>query len=434
MSTIYFDLSEQFLTSGITLKYYGIARTVMEVGYELARLDADVRFVIYSPGHRKLFEVTPRLGSDSPTGILDPGLPASANPLRMRNSFPDRRPLRDALHPLASRAVRRVNLRRWRAIPAGKLREVDMQDQLLVSLGRPKLMANYLTGLAQVGQRPRLVALLHDMIPMHDFAVSSRAAFTSTFRHDNAVVVQQAELLLANSEFTRSEILAMSSAGHLPPPPPIRTVPLCHELRRTEETVTQTGPSEPYILCVGIQRGRKNLECVVEAMLALHLQDRKVPPLVLAGAARKRTDHYLAEPRFDPIRDRIHHVIDPNEAELRALYEGALALAMPSRMEGWGLPLAEALWLGTPGLAADGNAALHEVGLDLALYFDAEDPRALADLVHELASDPDGHAALRQRIRDARPRLRRWRDVAEDVLTAVAPLRDARPDEGTAAE
>ncbi len=69
---------------------------------------------------------------------------------------------------------------------------------------------------------------------------------------------------------------------------------------------------------------------------------------LLAGAQRKRTDSYLEQTRFDPIRAHINIVTNPNQAELRRLYEGALALAIPSRMEGWGLPLGEALWLGTP--------------------------------------------------------------------------------------
>lgn len=434
MPTIFYDLSEQFLSSGLKLKYYGIARTVMDVGHELARMPVDVRFVVYSPAHEAFFEVTPRLGADSPTGILDPGLPDAATPYRIRNSFPAAHGLRDALHPLVRRAVRAINLRRWRHIPEGLVRKVDMQGQVLVSLGRPKLMADYLTGLARHGVYPRLIPLLHDMIPLHEFALSSSPGFTSTFCHDNAVVLARAEMLLANSAFTRGEILKMCDAGYLPPPPPIRTVPLCHELRVTDEPVSKTGPTEPYILCVGIQRGRKNLECVVEALLALHDQGRPVPPLVLAGAPRKRTESYLNEARFAPIRDRVHHVINPNEAELRALYEGALALAMPSRMEGWGLPLAEALWLGTPGLAADGNAALHEVGLDLAQYFDAEDPRALARLIDHLQSDPAARAALKARIRAARPRLRRWRDVAEDLLAAVTCATASAPHHQRAAE
>ncbi|WP_010139030.1 glycosyltransferase family 4 protein [Oceanicola sp. S124] len=419
MTTLYYDLSEQFLSSGIKLRYYGIARTVMEVGHELAGIDADVRFVIYSPAHERFFEITPRLGAESPTGVLDPGLPDAATPYRIRNTFPGENPLRDFLHPAFRHMVRRINLRRWRHIPAQSVREVDLHGQILVSLGRPKLLADYLTALERRGEKPRLVPMLHDMIPLYEFALSSSPGFTNTFSHDNAVVVERSERLLANSDFTRREILKMAADGYLPAPPPIVTVPLCHELRPTSEPVVKTGPDEPYLLCVGIQRGRKNLECVVEAMLALHEAGRPVPPLVLAGAPRKRNDSYLAGPRFAAIRDRIHHVVNPNEAELRHLYEGALALAMPSRMEGWGLPLGEALWLGTPGLAAEGNAALHEVGLDLAIYFDAEDPADLAGHIDRLQSDAEAREALRQRIRAARPRLRSWRDVARDLIRAT---------------
>ena len=99
MATLYYDLSEQFLASGLKFKYYGISRTVMEVGYELACADADVRFVIFSPAHERFFEVTPRIGADSPTGILDPGLPPEASPIRMRYSFPKPNKIRDLSAP-----------------------------------------------------------------------------------------------------------------------------------------------------------------------------------------------------------------------------------------------------------------------------------------------------------------------------------------------
>lgn len=87
MGPIYYDLSEQFLSSGIKFKYYGIARTVMEVGYELSLSSADVRFVVFSPAHDRFFEVKPRIGAASVTGVFDPNLPAEAKPLRLRYSF-----------------------------------------------------------------------------------------------------------------------------------------------------------------------------------------------------------------------------------------------------------------------------------------------------------------------------------------------------------
>lgn len=418
MGVLYYDLSEQFLTSGLKFKYYGIARTVMEVGYELAMSDADVRFVIFSPAHEKFFEVTPRIGSASPTGVLDPGLPREASPIRMRYSFPKPNRLRDALYPAALWAARRVSLKRWRAVPAGLARPVDLQGQTLVSLGRPKIMADYLTVLARDGVEVKLNPLLHDMIPIYAFAHSSSKLFANNFTHDNHIVIKGSERLMSNSAFTKDEIERFSASGHLPPIPPVTAVPLCHELRPTDEPIRQTGPAEPYLLCVGILTGRKNLECVMEALLALHGQGRPVPPLVLAGAQRKRTDSYLDQKCFDPIRDKLHIVTNPNQAELRALYEGALALVIPSRMEGWGLPLGEALWLGTPGLASD-TAALKEVGGDLAQYFDPDAPQDLARLIDALHSDPETYAALKARISAAHDQLRTWKDVAAGVLEVV---------------
>ena len=137
MSAIFFDLSEQFLANGHRFKYYGIVRTVMEVGYELAQL-GDVRFVVYSPAHGRFFEVTPRFDAASPTGVMDPGLPPEATPIRLRQSFPTRNILRDGLLRLIRPIVRQINLRRWRHVPEGVAREVDMTDQILIALGRPQ--------------------------------------------------------------------------------------------------------------------------------------------------------------------------------------------------------------------------------------------------------------------------------------------------------
>lgn len=419
MAVLYYDLSEQFLASGLKFKYYGISRTVMEVGYELALSDADVRFVIFSPAHERFFEVTPRIGADSPTGILDPGLPPEATPIRMRYSFPKPNKIRDLLYPIALWGARMINLWRWRSVPADMVREVDLHDQRLVSLGRPKIMADYLTVLGRAGVRIKLNPLLHDMIPIYEYAHSSASKFSNNFTHDNHIVIRESERLLSNSLFTKDEIERFSASGHLPPVPDVVAVPLCHELRPTDELVVQVGPAEPYVLCVGILTGRKNLECVMEALLHLHETGHPVPPLVLAGAQRKRTDSYLEQGRFDPIRDRINIVTNPNQAELRRLYEGAMALAIPSRMEGWGLPLGEALWLGTPGLASTEAAALKEVGGDLAQYFDPDDPGALADLIDAMQSDGASYDALKTRIAAGKGKLRTWKDVADDILAAM---------------
>lgn len=420
MSPIYYDLSEQFLSSGIKFRYYGIARTVMEVGYELACSSADVRFVIFSPAHDRFFEVTPRIGAQSPTGACDPNISHEAKPLRLRYSFPQPHPVRDALYPFFRTIVKRICLKKWnRAVPPGSLREVDLSGQILVSIGRPKMMGDYLVAMDRQNIRPRFFPLVHDMIPLHEFAHLRQSMFARNFAHDNGIVIRHAEKVMTNSVFTKSEIEKFSASGHLPALPPVVPVLLPHELRETNEAVEIDTPETPYLLGVGVMTGRKNLECILQAMLHLHDTGRPVPNFVLAGAHRKRTDTYLERPELAPIKDKVQVILDPNQASLRMLYKNALALVIPSHMEGFGLPLGEALWLGTPGLAAD-VPALREVGGDLAEYFDPTDPTALAALIDKMHSDPAAHTALKKKIQSKHASLRTWKDVAAEVIATVS--------------
>lgn len=419
MGTIYYDLSELFLSSGIKFKYYGIARTVMEVGYELALSSADVRFVVFSPAHDRFFEVTPRIGEASPTGVCDPNLPAAARPMRLRYSFPDRHRLRDALYPVFRKVVQWICLNRWNtSVPPGHAREVDLDGQILVSFGRPKMMADYIVAMENRGVQMRFYPLLHDMIPLHEYDHTRQTMFARNFAYDNKIVISHAEKLLTNSVFTKTEVEAFSASGQLPPIPDVVPVLLPHELRATDEPVNLDLPDDPYLLAVGVMTGRKNLECILQALLHLQAAGRPVPMLLLAGAARKRTEEYLERPEFGPIKDRVQFVLNPNQAELRVLYERALALVIASHMEGFGLPLGEALWLGTPGLASTAPA-LREVGGDLAQYFDPNDPQALAALIDPLQSDPAAYAALKDKIAQGHASLRTWKDVAADIITAV---------------
>ena len=122
---------------------------------------------------------------------------------------------------------------------------------------------------------------------------------------------------------------------------------------------------------------------------------------------------------YSPIRDCVLFFPNPNQTDLVRLYENALALVLPSRLEGWGLPVGEALWLGTPALCAD-IPVLHEVAGDLGMYFSPSDPLALSVHIDRIFVDSTFRTTQRDKIIQEKRSLRTWRDVAQDLLDTVS--------------
>lgn len=415
---IVFDLTEVLLASTGKLRYYGIMRVVAEIGAELARLDPAVRFCLHSPGHDAFFETRPRLRAD---GEVDLNVPEGIRQRRLRRRFYAPNRLRDALSPPVRSVLSHLNRRDWEA-GAPDLPRLDPAGAIFVSGARPKLIVDMLSTMERQGARALLVPFLHDMIPLHDYFDHRQKDFPTNFIGDNRTLVAAATRVLANSAFTRDEILAFSARGELPPVSDVRAVPLVHECPEGEGPPTRPIPDEPYLLTVGTTLGRKNLDAIYAALLDLQARGRPVPRLVVAGALRKRTIQHLGSAEMAPIRDRVELRHSPGQSDLVALYRGAVAALVPSRMEGWGLPAGEALWLGTPAICSTAPV-FREVCGDLGLYFHPDDPAALAGHIERLTTDPAYAADLRARIAAAKPRLRTWENVARDLLAAVADLR-----------
>ncbi len=156
-----------------------------------------------------------------------------------------------------------------------------------------------------------------------------------------------------------------------------------------------------HLLFVGALEPRKGPD-VLEAALRLARGRGLQTTLVVVGAGR--LDGLL---RVPGVRDA-GHVDDPG---LGALYAGAAALVVPSRLEGFGLPGLEALAHRTPVISSD-LPPVREVLGDAATFFPAEDPEALAAALLAV----DGNRATR------RPPLagRTWEDVARETRTALA--------------
>jgi glycosyltransferase involved in cell wall biosynthesis len=417
---IYFDLTELFVASS-KFRYYGISRVVAEVAYELRKVAPEVQFVAFSPGHRKFFKLDPIFSPEVPPYLLvDINLPSRVRPIRARLVYHRVPEVIQPLLWLRAWLIRGLNRLRWERVGL-EFKSVDLNSGVLVSMGRPKLMAEFLANIPR-GQGIRFVPLLHDVMPLSSGQSSKLGAFFSNFLSDNNFVISRATKILVNSFSTKRELLRFEQTGTLSHLPYVDVVQLAHECRESLEPVQLKPPESAYLLCVGSTLGRKNLGVVLEALLLLQRRGTLRLSLVLAGTMRKRVKGALASDRYKPIAQRVISVIDPNQAELVLLYKHCSALVLPSFIEGWGLPAGEALWFGRRVICSD-IPVLREVCGDRASFFSPKSPEALADLIEVISSTSADSCNTKQSSCAAefvnRGRLRSWQMVAEDLLSKV---------------
>ena len=119
-----------------------------------------------------------------------------------------------------------------------------------------------------------------------------------------------------------------------------------------------------------------------------------------------------AQIRNEPgLQGRVHFTGYVTDEDLVALYSDALALAMPSLSEGFGLPAIEALACGTPVLASNAGAVPEVIG-EAGLLFDPIKPAEIGEAIHRIARDADTLTAVRAKALE-RARRFTWSRAAE---------------------
>lgn len=137
-----------------------------------------------------------------------------------------------------------------------------------------------------------------------------------------------------------------------------------------------------YVLAVGTVEPRKRYDLLLDA---LDLVDPSVR-LVVAGHAGWRSDDVQSRLRDGAASGRVDWRVGPTDAEVGRLYREALAVVLPSRVEGFGLAALEGMASGTPVISS-GGGALPEVTGDAALEVIDGGPAEWALAIERVVSD-----------------------------------------------
>lgn len=263
------------------------------------------------------------------------------------------------------------------------------------------------------------VVTIHDLIFLRHpeyYHFIDRQIYAWKFRR----TVREATHIIAISECTRRDIL-----HYAPDVDPARISVIYQSCApkftqtSTINTQLSTLNSYRYILNVGTIEARKNVLLAVKALEVSEVLPADLH-LVIVGRHTSYTDNVQRYIRAHGLDSRVHILHGVSDAQLPALYAGAEAFVYPSRYEGFGIPIIEAISSGLPVVACTGSC-LEEAGGPDTLYVSPDDPRAMAAAIRQVLKGAPGRD---NRIVRSRTYIRRFEgnDVAGQVYQLYQKL------------
>ena len=263
--------------------------------------------------------------------------------------------------------------------PALSHRAGHAWEQLVLPIRARRLSAQALLCPANLAPlaHPRCVVVIHDAAVLRHPGWYSRS-YAAFQRAVLPAVARRARQVITVSDFARGELAELLGVD-------AAVIPGGVDERFTPEADPEPARrahalDRPYVLCVASQTARKNLAALVPAAKTLGVD------VVVAGGHRPQ---FAREHGLEALR-LLGHVDD---ALLPGLYAGATAFALPSRYEGFGLPVLEAMACGTPVVAADAGALPETCGGAARLA--APDGEAFAAALGALLGDEAEQRRLR---------------------------------------
>lgn len=340
----------------------GIQRTVREVLRHWPD-DAAVQLVPVIHTGRRFRTLTPE---ERAALAAEPAGPASQVPRGGWRDLARRVPGAVRAHAAAKAVQHRLAHRRWTELFVD-LDERTMLFDLEATWWSPAPRPQLLPELRARGVR--VATLVYDLMPLANpewFDPENRAVFEPWARAQ----LEHAELAVCFSRFCADEVARHGgppTALFVPGADPTDVVPV--------RPAALPDDGAPYVLTVGTVEPRKNVGLLLDAFDRLWAEGSDAR-LVVVGREGWHVEALVARLRAHPeLGRRLLWVGWMPDAEVDWLYRHAHAVAVPSRCEGYGLPVVEGLRRGAPVVSSTGGS-LPEVGGDAVTYAGPDDLEA----------------------------------------------------------
>ena len=320
------------------------------------------------------------------------------------------------LRELASSDLRLAAVTRHPELVPKGIEPIELQASsqvLRMSIGLPRLLRRLRPALAHFQHSLPLACPTPAVVTVHDLSFERDPSVMG--RRDRLIFrtvvprsARRAARVLAVSERTKRDLIELYDI----PEEQIVVTP-----NGVDQAFTPNGPradGEPYALFVGALQPRKDVTAAIEALALL---GNGVSRLIVVGQDKGgRADAEQAVER-NGLAGRVEFHGHVTQDDLAALYRGAACLVFPSRYEGFGLPMVEAMASGTPVVATTAGA-LPEVAGGAAILVEERNPVALAGGIERAIAD-------RERLVAAgleRARHFTWAETARRTLAVYREL------------
>lgn len=230
-------------------------------------------------------------------------------------------------------------------------------------------------------------------------------------------ILKRADHILVNSFYTQSDLTKAFPFCKAKSTVTLLGKDAIFQPDLNQDILAKYGIQQPYILFTGTIEPRKNLSTLLKAFELFKAQSQLPHKLVWVGKWGWKSEDIQQQIENSPYQGDIIQTGYIAKEDLPGLYSQAEIFVYPSLYEGFGLPVLEAMACGAPVITSN-TSSLPEAGGPAALYFDPQDPKALAACIHSLAKNP----ALRAEKRKAsllQASNFDWRKTARQSLDVI---------------